>query len=617
MWVVSDFHKASPRQDPLKQLLFLPFSEYEENIVREIATNPPAGFEPKSTSVLRDLVCVRLIQSCKFIDAIKLDRQFYGTARTGGAGAVNGTWATERQRIIEGVLTIMPPIERAQLQRDLDGIGGPSRPNLQASVAPASGSGQSWTNVNGSMSTDLSMSWEDVGGSSLSRRKSLNKLPPTRPKPAQGQRMSMTNGTFPPLFTPGASTSTSSPRAPLPLSAHPTLVSQTSGPSTASGSSSQSSLPAFSQSALNGNTLSTPKHATPVFSNGIATNSPVVANGTPGGQKKNAFVARNAFFNPPETTERQQEPRLNGSLKANGKTPVANGINHRPKSPPKTRTPPPVEPKSQETSPAKDSSPVASPPEEQIFIDVDQESVSVDGEGHEHLSASEQEDLGYSIFGGPSSSSQFRTPSVSPKKDSLSNKRGRTTRAASEQESKKLPGAFISDDEESDMGQHHLRNKRPSVQQSHAPGKRNARKRAASPDESPEALRVNIPGTLFEEEEEGDRSHDPGDETGEEADVVPPLPVSGRGTGRISAGTSKRGGSKARASRSRASSVEPGDLGDDNKPVRRSSRLSSTSGPSSPVEKQKKSTANGRPRKSTRTAKDGATATGRGATKRR
>jgi len=568
------------------------------------------------------MVCVRLIQNCKYVDAVKLDRQFYGAASTGGAGASKGTWAAERKRIIDGVLSIMPPVERSQLERELDGIGGApsSGPHVSTSPATASGSGRSWTNVNGSMSTDLAMSWEDVGGSSLSRRKSLNKLP-ARPKPLQGQRMSLANGTFPPmLFTPGASTSTSSPRAPMSLSAHPTLVSQTSGTTTTSASSTHTSFVGFSSSALNGNT---PARANPVSSSvnsGVAAGSPIVLNGASGAQKKNAFVARNAFFNPPETTEREREIRQNGtnSVKANGKPPRTNGISHRPKSPAKARTPPLFEPESQETSPAKDSSPVISPLKEQLFIDVDQDSNSVDGEGRDQSATSEQEeDLGYSIFGG-SSSAVYRSPPGSPKKNLSSSKRGRLTRAASEQESKRLPGAFISDDEEVDLGPHNLRNKRSSAQQSHAPNKRNTRKRAASPDESSETIRVNIPGTLFEEDEGGDRSHDFGNETGEEADTVPPLPVSGRGAGRISAGGSKKGAGKTRASRSRGSSLEPGDLGDEsNKPVRRSSRLSSTSGPSSPVEKQKKNAANGRPRKSTRTAKDGATATGRGATKRR
>ena len=585
---------AKPRQQALTQLLPLPFSKYEENVLQEFAKNPPDSLPTPSISVVRDMVCVRLILSCKYIDAVKFDRQYPSSG-----AAAKGTWGAERERIMAEVLSVMPTAERALLEQELDGMPASSSTSSQV---PSSGSASSFTNLNAStasLATDISGSWEDIG------RRSARQSFSGRAGPARTPRQSLTNGFIPSpqpnLFTPGSSTST--PRAPQPLSAHPTLISQGSTMPTMGTPSGTFSTSIFSSSVATQNTtpirLATQRQAPTVPKATVNGNT---TNGTP---KTNAFMTRNAFFNPPEVEEPVQVPLLNGNAK---KAPMMT----KKVSKPEIRLPTPPQEDTEQRQPSEE---------------VREESQSVNGDV-EGDGASEREDLGFSIFGNSTASRQMPPP-----KTSASPKRTRQTRSTSAKIS--VPGAFVSDDESTHdvlspprpparltpQAESISANKRRTASNS----RKNSRKRAISPETSVDDLRISIPGTLYEEDEishngnvSSSRAHTVEDERDEEADELAPLPTSAtRGRRKTASTTGAPGRRRSSRATSRASSAEPEDAG----AVRRSSRLSTT-GSSAAIDKvteklEKTEKKNSRPRKSTRTAGAGATATGKGAAKRK
>ncbi|KAI5123264.1 hypothetical protein M0805_001353 [Coniferiporia weirii] len=599
-----------PKPQPLTQLLSVPFSKYEESTVQDFAMHPPEELPAASKAIVREMVSVRLIQSCKYVTAVKFDRQYFSTGTS-----ARGTWGAERERIMKEVLSVMPVVERGLLEAELEALG--ERARLRTSSTE-----NSWSNLGASGSTDLGASWEDIGRrTSGASRASMG----GRPLSSRVPRTSLPNGTAAksPLFTPGASTSTS--HHPQPLSAHPTLVSQTG---TTSLFSSIASQPPSAR-------LPTQRSAGVANPKIVVNNLNGSANGTP---KVNAFMSRNAFFEPPEP--RSPSPEV---FPINGSTNLSQS--KRMQSRPGTRLP----------TPPQDEPGLRMQENDGVHEEDIANSVGEHVDGDDSSIASEREDLGFSLFGSATSASATRlTPpsgTVSPKGKRRSSRLADITighdRSQEQSEDERdvrralrvsVPGAFVSDDEidllspaSAAGGGESLPDSRrapPPTSISAGRGRRSSRKRAASPDESADNidLRMSIPGTLFEDGEEDDadvssthaNGHARSRENGrgsEEADELAPLPSqrSRRKVPQTPVGKSM----KTRLRASRGDSTEPEDginPAATGRAVRRSSRLSTTS-LSPKAEKIEKK--NPRPRKSTRTAGAGATATGKGATKRR
>ncbi|KAI9438604.1 nuclear pore complex assembly-domain-containing protein [Lactarius indigo] len=134
-----------PRPEHLKQLISFPLSTFEQSILHDFALDPPISLPTSSISVLQDLVCVRLIQSGQYVEALKLDRQYASTQRGTQAPQV----ADRRRKMIEDVIAALPSIERLGIEERLRVISQrkPEAPPKPAQTkAPA----------------DLSMSWEEI-----------------------------------------------------------------------------------------------------------------------------------------------------------------------------------------------------------------------------------------------------------------------------------------------------------------------------------------------------------------------------------------------------------------------------------------------------------------------
>lgn len=601
-------------------------TRYEEATVRDFAERPPEELPAQSASIMRDMVCVRLIQQCRYVDAIKFDRMYPSPG-----SAPRATWGTERERIIKEIIAVLPAVERRLLETELESMGGNAPPTTASS-------GSSWTNVGpaaSSSTADLSASWEDIG-----RR--LPRRSIGRPITGRTPRTSLANGAS------GIESSNSGLRS-QPLSAYPTLVSSSNSAPLMSTLSSQPTLPIPSS-------ISGPAK---VSANGHVNGKP---NGAP---KTNAFMSRNAFYEPPERSSSPENANMS-------------------RSPPKQRafeksvsrlpTPPLDEPERPEVG-SRDES--------------DAQSVDniVGGDENDRSSMSDQENLTYSIFGNKSTSAQpmrLKSPPpllpVSPPRPTRRTSRlypsvNEIIEVEAREKSPQIsfPGAFVHDDEEKE---HDLASstsatnprrplststrirRRSNASANAAPAptpRRSTRKRAASPaesvDEEMQHVRISIPGALLEDDDEvyidseppaaHTRAHARGsnanvsrragtatwtddeeesDGRGEEGDdSIAPLPShrtrrkAGSGVSSVSPMKPTRGGGRG----SRAGSLEP-ELGGS---LRRSTRLTHAS--VSPVDEaagsqtERKASGSVRPRKSTRTSGAGATATGKGAAKRR
>ena len=128
---------AKPRAKPLAQLLSFPFSAYEQDLLHDYVLHPPAEIPVHSIPVIQDLACVRLIQSGRLSEAVRLDRQISITP-------IRGTYsnklndqarkvAADRKQIIEEIMAVMPPVERQLLEAELDQM-----PQSSESVSAAS-----------------------------------------------------------------------------------------------------------------------------------------------------------------------------------------------------------------------------------------------------------------------------------------------------------------------------------------------------------------------------------------------------------------------------------------------------------------------------------------------
>ena len=132
---------AKPRPEHLKQLITFPLSAFEQSLLHKFALEPPASLPASSVSVLQDLVCVRLVQSGQYVEAIKLDQQFASTRL--GRGTQASQAAERRRKMIEDVIAALPSIERQETEEKLRALA-PRKPQTKATPV------------------DLNMSWEEI-----------------------------------------------------------------------------------------------------------------------------------------------------------------------------------------------------------------------------------------------------------------------------------------------------------------------------------------------------------------------------------------------------------------------------------------------------------------------
>ncbi|KAJ7081683.1 nuclear pore complex assembly-domain-containing protein [Mycena crocata] len=129
-----------PRRTALTQLLGLALTPYEQTIIHSYAT-PPSPLPPAGIAILQNLICVRLIQTGKYADAIKMDRQFSSTSSV----------HAERTKMVQDLYAALPLAERTILDLELENPGTDSA--FGDANALAGSSSREW---------DTSMSWEDI-----------------------------------------------------------------------------------------------------------------------------------------------------------------------------------------------------------------------------------------------------------------------------------------------------------------------------------------------------------------------------------------------------------------------------------------------------------------------
>ena len=184
---------ATPKQEPLAQLLAFPLSSYEQSSLHTLAL--PSQFSTSSSlssvnthatattsgpvlssqaiSVLQDLLCVRAIQSGDYVGAIKLDRQFTSISPSLGSGASSsgtvsqatssGRDTIDRKSIIHDLFATLPPAERTLLEDEIGKVATGVRANTSLMSTPRQGTSAARRPLMAEFS--LSASWEDVGAS--------------------------------------------------------------------------------------------------------------------------------------------------------------------------------------------------------------------------------------------------------------------------------------------------------------------------------------------------------------------------------------------------------------------------------------------------------------------
>ncbi|KAG6916735.1 hypothetical protein DXG01_005555 [Tephrocybe rancida] len=150
-WCIS----PTPRPSAINTLLSLPLSSFEEKFLRQYALEPPATLARPAIPLLRDLVCVRLIQSGKHADAVKLDHEF-------AASTLNesNTDAEARRKMVRELYDALPLSERTLLDAELEGpapgTGRHSGPTMNGISKPKPQPSSPIKDI------DISQSWEEI-----------------------------------------------------------------------------------------------------------------------------------------------------------------------------------------------------------------------------------------------------------------------------------------------------------------------------------------------------------------------------------------------------------------------------------------------------------------------
>ncbi|CAA7267199.1 unnamed protein product [Cyclocybe aegerita] len=209
-----------PRPLALSQLLALPLSTFEEDILNDFVRKPPSDLPFSSVAILQDLICVRLIQGSRYAEAIKLDRQFTSTTNPR-----NIKDTRDRSKMVQDVYAALPSVERALVDLDLNPTSARSR---QEPLAPKPVSPETRrTSGQGIQDTSLSQSWEEVRVPEALVNKSTPlkdvRVPASTPRftdPLQTSTATPVPAPILPInFNGIASGSKSTPRKSVPLSA--------------------------------------------------------------------------------------------------------------------------------------------------------------------------------------------------------------------------------------------------------------------------------------------------------------------------------------------------------------------------------------------------------------
>lgn len=246
--------------------------------------------------------------------------------------------------------------------------------------------------------------------------------------------------------------------------------------------------------------------------------------------------------------------------------------------------------------------------------------------GVDDVHQSDREDLGYSIFGGTaiparkvdSSTATPASPRKSRRLANVASVEGQTT----------VPGAFVEDESEVHLTRSTTRASAAAQSKNKGESRRKvsdmrAPKKRPTPDGG---FTPSIPGGLMDDDDYGSVANGHSEDD-EEEDMVMPLPSPTKRTrkGKSNVASTpattrshrpRRSSSVASTASSVTNDSDGEGTGVSTRAVRRSSRLSNVS-TSPPNEKKPLPSSSSRPRKSTRTSGTGATATGKGATKRR
>lgn len=580
-WCVS----PKPRPAALMQLLGLPLSAFEESTLHSYVLKPPTNSPLDALPLLQDLVCVRLIQLGRYIEAIRMDREF--SASKIGA---NARQSQERSKMVQDLYNALPAIERAHVDAEL---AAPS-----AERAKPQRSGQ---RTPPGEDVDMAQSWEEIRSSEL--QASTSKHPASRPIPerANAPRFGGPAPSLPTIPTPPRlPTTTNAVQARQSFPMLPTTFATPSG-----------SRPRTSLSNTAGRlVLGTLPHVSSPLS-GAKFPAPSLSPNQPQKTAGNLFMSANqqpnAFYTPPAKVNGHAQPIFPPRPQP---PPVANGNAEKPSAEKADDAEMEVE-GNENTKEKEHDEEMDHRSEEQV-------------EPKPTEAEEEEKELGYSVFGNELSSwanienKQDRTSDVPDEVKSLSK--------SSTSMKRKVPGSFGDDDEDEDMedSHHHHHHRRHSEkprrqpemedeepassrptrskQQSISTRSTATRKKAKSKrNDSKEpkrrrssGTRQNIPGTLMDEEAEEE----------EEEDHVAPL--------RTTTTTSTKPPSQRRSgastttkpvSRGSTTSDMADELGEGVQTRRRSSRLTATGSGATVVSSSGGVDGDASPRKSARTRK--------------
>ncbi|KAG6830108.1 hypothetical protein H0H92_002157 [Tricholoma furcatifolium] len=112
-WVIS----TALLPNTMKALLNLPLSPFEQKFLHKYALEPPETLERTAIPLLRELVCVRLIQSGKYAEAVKLDHEFASSTLHESKAD-----AEPRRKMVKELYDALPLPERTLLDAELDRI---------------------------------------------------------------------------------------------------------------------------------------------------------------------------------------------------------------------------------------------------------------------------------------------------------------------------------------------------------------------------------------------------------------------------------------------------------------------------------------------------------------
>lgn len=280
---------ASPRSLALSQLLALPLSTYEEDVLNDFVQKPPHTLKFAAVAMLQDLVCVRLVQGGRYNDAIKLDHKFTSITLPKNLQLTKG-----RSKMVRDIYAALPSIERSMVDLELDPNTVRKAPLTPKPPSPIRKQVPAETGEAGDIS--LSQSWESVRVPVVVTKQATStplrdvRVPTSTPNFAgsSGLRASVFTPTAAPILPLNlngiASGSKAAPRKSLPLSSSVLGL----GPkprASLSGAGSRMALGA------NGPAISSPV-------SGMRTS--LLDVGAPGGHNfVSASQQQNAFYKPP------------------------------------------------------------------------------------------------------------------------------------------------------------------------------------------------------------------------------------------------------------------------------------------------------------------------------